>query len=162
MAHSPMRDRLVAIASSNAGDPGGFLEDLSDLHDDWHREFVRSYGFLLFHTRVVRYFNTIVNAQLQPPVAAYTANDLQGMGIAPFGGNLANVDTLAELVSFSNAIESWHNTAHGRLRPRPAHRWGTRARTSSSGRSGGCTCTSTGSSSRCCGSTVTANTQVSS
>ncbi len=115
MAHSPMRDRLVAIASSNAGDPGGFLEDLSDLHDDWHREFVRSYGFLLFHTRVVRYFNTIVNAPLQPPVAAYTANDLQGMGIAPFGGNLANVDTLAELVSFSNAIESWHNTAHGRL-----------------------------------------------
>lgn len=116
MAHSPTRDRLVAIGTSNAGDPAGFLEDLSDLHDDWHSELVRTYGFLLFHNRVVRYFNSIVNAQLQQPVAAYTANDLQGMNVQSFAApNLANIDTLAELAGFSTAIESWHNTTHSRL-----------------------------------------------
>jgi len=115
MAHAPMRDRLAAVASANSGDPGGFLEDLSDPHDDWHAEFVRSYGFLLFHHRVVRYFQTIVNSQLQPAVAAFTPQDLQGMNIQPFGGNVANVDTLGELASFSSAIESWHNTTHGQL-----------------------------------------------
>ena len=115
MAHPPMRDRLVALANSNANDPSGFLEDLSDPHADWHAEFGRTYGFLLFHHRVVRYFNAIVNAQLQQPVLAYTPGELQGMGIQPFGGNVASVDTLGELAALSASIESWHNTAHGGL-----------------------------------------------
>jgi hypothetical protein len=115
MAHAEMRDRLVAIASANSGDPAGFLEDLSDVHDDWHSEFVRSYGFLLFHHRVVRYFQAIVNVQLEPRVVAYTGDDLQGMEVQPFAGNVANVDTLGELAGLSSSIESWHNTAHGGL-----------------------------------------------
>jgi hypothetical protein len=115
MAHAEMRDRLVAIASTDAGDPAGFLEDLSDVHDDWHSEFTRTYGFLLFHHRVVRYFQAIVGPQVQPRIAAYTDNDLEGMNIQPFGANLANVDTLGELAGLSFSIESWHNTAHGRL-----------------------------------------------
>lgn|SRR5829696_8249133 len=115
MAHPAMRDRLVAIASQNASDPGRFLEDLSDLHDDWHTEFVRSYGFLLFHSRLVRYFQAIVNSQLTNPITAYTNEDLEGLGVQPFLENLANVDSIEELASFSSAIESWHNTAHGRL-----------------------------------------------
>lgn len=115
MAHSPMRDRLVAIANADAGDPAGFLEDLTDVHDDWHSEFTRTYGFLLFHHRLVRYFQVIVNAQLQPRIAPYAANDLQGMNIQPFSANLASIDTLGELAAFSTSIESWHNTTHGQL-----------------------------------------------
>jgi hypothetical protein len=110
-----MRDRLVAIASTNSANPEGFLEDLSDVHDDWHSEFVRSYGFLLFHHRVVRYFETIVNAPLGLGLTAYTDGDLEGLNAQPFGGSLANVDTLGELASLSASIESWHNTAHGAL-----------------------------------------------
>ena len=71
MAHSPIRDQLIALANNTAGNPMGFLEGLSDIHDDWHGEVVRTYGFLLFHHRVVRYFNAVVNSQLQSPVAAY-------------------------------------------------------------------------------------------
>jgi len=115
VAHSPVRDQLVALASSNSGDPMGFLEGLSDIHADWHGENVRTYGFLLFHNRVVRYFNAIVNSALAAPVAAYTPATLQQDGAQPFGGNLANVDTLAELRSLSLAIESWHNTSHSQI-----------------------------------------------
>lgn len=115
MAHAPMRDRLTAIANANAGDPSGFLEELSDVHDDWHGEFTRTYGFLLFHHRVVRYFNAIVNSQLEPRIDPYTAGDLQGFNIQPFGGNVASVDSLEELAALSTSIESWHNSAHGRL-----------------------------------------------
>jgi hypothetical protein len=116
MAHPPMRDRLVAIASTNAGDPAGFLEDLSDVHDDWHGEFTRTYGFLLFHHRVVRYFQAIVNDPLELGITPYADADLQGMNIQRFvDPNLANVDTLGELARLSESIESWHNTTHGRL-----------------------------------------------
>lgn len=116
MAHPQMRDRLVAIAGTNASDPGGFLEDLSDLHDDWHGEFIRTYGFLLFHHRVVGYFQAVVNDPLQLGIARYSDDDLEAMTIQPFDANLAaNIDTLGELASFSSAIESWHNTTHGRL-----------------------------------------------
>lgn len=113
MAHSQFRDRLIALANNNAANPDGFLEGLSDIHPDWHGENVRTYGFLLFHHRVVRYFNSIVNSQLQPQITAFTPSDLQGMGVQPFTTNLASIDTLAELASFSLSIESWHNTAHG-------------------------------------------------
>jgi hypothetical protein len=115
MAHSPVRDQLTAIAGSNAGDPVGFLEDLSDVHAEWHGTIMRNYGFLLFHHRVVRHFNTIVNTQIQPPVADYTPAEFQAMGVQPFGANLANIDTLQELANLSVAIESWHNNAHSRI-----------------------------------------------
>ena len=90
----------------------GFLEGLSDIHDDWHGPNVRVYGFLLFHHRVVRYFNAIVSPQVNPPVAPFTAAEFQAMGVQPFGGNLANVDTLGEAANASSAIESWHGPAH--------------------------------------------------
>lgn len=112
MPHSPIRDQLVALAAETAGDPTGFLDGLSDVHAAWHMENVRTYGFLLFHHRVVRYFNATVNAQLQPPVTPYTPGDLQGMGIQPFGANLANIDLLAEMATFSRNVESWHNNTH--------------------------------------------------
>jgi hypothetical protein len=116
MAHPPIRDRLVAIASTNAGDAAGFLEDLSDVHDDWHSEFTRTYGFLLFHHRVVRYFQALVNIPLDLKIASYTDADLQNMNAQAFvEPNLAAIDTLGELAQLSSSIESWHNTAHGRL-----------------------------------------------
>ncbi len=113
MAHPPMRDRLVAIANSNIGNPSGFLEDLSDPHEDWHREFTRTYGFLLFHHRVVRSFQAVVNPTLQTPVTPFSDGDFQTMGVQPFQANLGGIDALDELAAFSSAIESWHNTAHG-------------------------------------------------
>lgn len=114
MAHTVFRDRLASIASANGQDPTGFLEDLSDVHDDWHAEFTRSYGFLLFHARVVRYFVLIVQPALgNDPVVAFTVDDFNNMGVAPFGGNPTGLDTLAELATFSSTLESWHNTAHG-------------------------------------------------
>lgn len=114
--HPPMRDALVAIASTNGSDPGGFLEDLSDVHFDWHTEFTRTYGFLLFHHRVVGFFQSIVNGPLQLGIAPYADGDFQGMGIQPFDAGLAtDVDTLEELAAFSSTLESWHNTTHGGL-----------------------------------------------
>ena len=114
MAHTVFRDRLASIASANGQDPTGFLEDLSDVHDDWHGEFTRSYGFLLFHARVVRYFVTIVQPALaNNPIVAFTATDFNTLGVAPFGGSTGGLDTLGELATFSSALESWHNTAHG-------------------------------------------------
>jgi hypothetical protein len=115
MAHSPVRDALVALANSNGGDPTGFLEGLSEIHNDWHTENIRTYGFLLFHHRVVRYFNTIVNPALQQPIAAYTEAGLAQIGTQAFTGSLAGVDSLTELRSFSFAVESWHNTAHSQI-----------------------------------------------
>ena len=112
MSHANMRDRLIALAGNTAGDSSDFLDGLSPIHVDWHDEFQHTYGFLLFHHRVVRYFNNIVNAGLQPPITAFAANDFQGMNAQPFQGNLANIDTLGELASFSNSIESWHGGAH--------------------------------------------------
>lgn len=113
MPHSQFRNRLVALANDTSGNPSGFLEGLSDFHPDWHMETPPTYGFLLFHHRSVRYFNSIVNSQLQPQIAAFTPNDLEGMGAQPFTANLANIDTLAELANFSSAIQSWHNPTHG-------------------------------------------------
>ena len=118
MSHADFRERLRALAGDTGQDPSGFLEGLSPIHDDWHSENVRSYGFLLFHTRVVRYFSTIVNASLpqQQRIAPFSAQELQAMNAQPFSGvNPETVDTLAELTTFSNSLESWHNTAHMRI-----------------------------------------------
>ena len=112
MSHAPFRDRLVALAGSTAQDPGGFLEGLSSIHDDWHTEFSRGYGFLLFHNRVVRNFKAIVLPAINPTIDGFTDQEFQAMGVQPFQSNLANVDTLSELVSFSTSIESWHNGVH--------------------------------------------------
>lgn len=113
MAHSPVRNELVNLANTNAGDPMGFLEGLSDIHVEWHREDFRTYGFLLFHHRVVQSFTAIVNNRLQNPVSAFTEDEFDQMGAQPYGGNVPTVDTLAELATFSISIESWHNGAHG-------------------------------------------------
>ncbi|SFM95595.1 hypothetical protein [Nitrosomonas communis] len=113
MAHSQFRNRLIALANDTSENPTGFLEGLSDIHFDWHDELPPTYGFLLFHHRVVRYFNSIVNSRLQPQISAFTPSDLQGMGVQPFTANLGNIDTLGELANFSSSIQSWHNNAHG-------------------------------------------------
>jgi hypothetical protein len=60
VSHEPFRDRLVALAAATAQDPAGFLDGLSPIHDDWHTQAARGYGFLLFHNRVVRSFKAIV------------------------------------------------------------------------------------------------------
>lgn len=112
MAHAPTRDLLISLANNNTQNPEGFLEGLSDIHIDWHSQNQRSYGFLLFHHRVVRYFQNIVNSQLDNPIVAFTATEFRDMGAQTFNGSTANVDTLGELASFSAALENWHNTAH--------------------------------------------------
>lgn len=112
MTHQVFRDQLSALAGATTGDPAGFLDGLSPIHDAWHREGARTYGFLLFHTRVVRYFGQIVSPVVQPPIQPFTPADFQGMGVRRFEYDMANVDALAELADFSFAIESWHNTAH--------------------------------------------------
>ena len=113
MAHEDIRDQLITLASSSSNDPGGFLEGLSPIHDAWHREGLRTYGFLLFHNRVVRYFNLIVGPALSQPVEAYTPEDFNDLGVPPFNADTSRVDTLAEMVTFSDGIENWHNGAHG-------------------------------------------------
>lgn len=112
MAHSVFRDRLIALANETADNPSGFLEGLSDIHADWHGVEVPTYGFLLFHHRVVRYYNSIVNAQLNPPVTAFTAADFKNMNVQPFADKTTNIDTLVEMADFSDSVQSWHNTAH--------------------------------------------------
>jgi len=112
MTHATFRDQLGTLAGATSGDPAGFLDGLSPIHDAWHREGSRTYGFLLFHTRVVRYFNQIVAPRVQPQIQPFTATDYQDMRVRLFEYDLHSVDALAELVDFSTAIESWHNTAH--------------------------------------------------
>src|SRR5262249_13441269 len=112
-SHSATRDQLVAIASTS--DPASFLEGLSDIHVQWHSETVHTYGFLLFHSRVVRYFKSIVLPAVDPEITPFTAAQFTKMEVQPFGGSTGGVDTLGELATFSSSIESWHNTAHMRI-----------------------------------------------
>ena len=115
MAHEPTRDALIALANSTSTNPTGFLEGLSDIHNEWHQPFGRTYGFLLFHFRVVRYFKEIVNPVLDDGIIPYTAADFQDMNYDEFGGGTDGVDTLGGLVDISSAIENWHDTAHRRI-----------------------------------------------
>ena len=112
MSHESFRDELVSLAGATTQDPTGFLEGLSPIHDAWHSQGTRTYGFLLFHHRVVRYFNANVGAGVKPPIKAFTTAEFQGMNVQPFVFDLAGTDTLADLATFSTAIENWHNTAH--------------------------------------------------
>ena len=116
MAHSPIRDLLIALANNNSSDAMGFLEGLGDVHVEWHGEVVRTYGFLLFHHRIVRSFNSIVNPVLEQPAIAFTADDFSGMDVPNFDENQVNgVNDLRGLATFSSVLESWHNTAHVRI-----------------------------------------------
>ena len=115
MAHEPTRDALIALSNNNSANPIGFLEGLSDIHDDWHQPFGRTYGFLLFHLRVVRYFNNIVNPAVNPKITPYLKKDFDNMGYSEFGGGVGGVDTLGGLVNISSEIENWHNIAHSRI-----------------------------------------------
>ena len=115
MAHEQFRDQLTLLAGSTAGDPAGYLEGLSPIHADWHLESPRTYGFLLFHYRVARYFRAIVGPVLDQPIVAFTLDEFEAMGVRRFDPDLSNVDELGELVTFSRSIESWHNTAHGAI-----------------------------------------------
>ncbi len=114
MAHESTRDALIAIANNNNGDPLGFLEAFSPIHRDWHGP-ERTYGFLLFHHRVVRYFKAIVLPQINPTVVPFTDAEFEDMGINPFGGGPENVASLNDLQAFSTDIEGWHNGAHARI-----------------------------------------------
>jgi hypothetical protein len=112
MSHEPFRDELVALAGSTAQDPTGFLEGLSPIHDAWHTQGARTYGFLLFHHRVVRYFNANVAPTVAPPIIAFDNPAFEKMGVQAFEFDLSGTDTLAALATFSTTIEDWHNTAH--------------------------------------------------
>ncbi len=111
MSNENTRDALITIANNNNGDPLGFLEALSPIHSDWHVP-PTTYGFLLFHHRVVRYFKAIVNPQVNPPVEAFTAAEFEEMGINPYSGGPDNIASLNALQSLSADIEGWHNGAH--------------------------------------------------
>jgi hypothetical protein len=113
MSHFAFRDRLIALRSSTLNDPDGFLQGLSSIHDDWHQPDPRTYGFLLFHHRVVRYFDEIVNGPLNLGIVAFKEADLGAMGVAPLTASTAGVDTLGELSAYSGAVEPWHGGAHG-------------------------------------------------
>ncbi len=111
MSNETTRDALITIANNNNGDALGFLEAFSPLHNGWHGN-PRTYGFLLFHHRVVRYFNAIVNSQINPQVIAFTDGDFTNMNINVFGGTPQNITSLSDLEALSSDIEGWHNGAH--------------------------------------------------
>ncbi|MBI5915288.1 MAG: hypothetical protein HY842_07920 [Bacteroidetes bacterium] len=115
MAHATVRSQLIALASSTVGNPLGYLDGLSPIHANWHSGAPRTYGFLLFHFRVVRDFRANVNSSLAVPVVPYTAAQLTAMGVAGAPPATAGVNTLAELRTFSQAIERWHNAAHEQI-----------------------------------------------
>ena len=114
MSNENTRDALITIANNNNGDPLGFLEALSPIHSDWHVP-PTTYGFLLFHHRVVRYFKAIVNPQVNPPVDAFTDAEFEAMGIIPYGGGPDNFASLNSLQALSADIQGWHNGAHARI-----------------------------------------------
>lgn len=72
----------------------------------------RTYGFLLFHNRVVGYFQAIVNSALQNPVSPFTEPELAAMNVSPFGDDPDQADSLEGLATFSRRFESWHNPTH--------------------------------------------------
>jgi hypothetical protein len=112
VSHAPMRDRLIMLAGSTSQDPGGFLQGLSDIHFDWHAESPTTYGFLLFHNRVVSYFRAIVLPAVEPTIEPFTDQEFQDMGVQLFQDDSTSVATLGELATFSGSIRSWHNDAH--------------------------------------------------
>ena len=112
MSHAAFRDRLITLAGATAQDPGGFLAGLSSIHDDWHTEASRGYGFLLFHNRVVGSFNAIVAPAVDPAIEPFTEQEFRDMGVDLFQGDPSSVSTLGDLAAFSTAIEDWHNGAH--------------------------------------------------
>lgn len=115
MAHSTVRDQLSALRSTTEGDAWGFLEGLSPIHTAWHMPGSRRYGFLLFHHRVVRYFNANVNGPLGLGIAPYSAADFAAGGQfedAPWplpGAFPGPVQRLEDLRELSSIIEEWHN-----------------------------------------------------
>jgi hypothetical protein len=112
MSHETFRNQLVQLVSSTSADSAAFLEGLSPIHFDWHNQGVRTYGFLLFHHRVVRYFERVVGSQLPAPIKGFTEQELTSMQVQPYNRDLSHDDTLAELAGASTSIEDWHNGAH--------------------------------------------------
>ncbi|HEX6515614.1 MAG TPA: hypothetical protein VF049_08565 [Nocardioidaceae bacterium] len=112
MSHQAFRNQLVTLASTSGSDPNAFLEGLSPIHDAWHGQGTRTYGFLLFHHRVVRYFNRIVTPALASPIEPFTRQQFESMDVQPYGEDLSGADTLADLAAASVSIENWHNGAH--------------------------------------------------
>jgi hypothetical protein len=115
VSHALMRDRLIALAGSTSQDPGGFLQGLSDIHFDWHNESPTTYGFLLFHNRVVNYFKAIVLPAVEPTIEPFTEREFRDMGVQLLQDDPASADTLGGLATFSSSIRSWHNTAHDNI-----------------------------------------------
>jgi hypothetical protein len=115
MAHATIRNQLITLANNTATNPRGYLDGLSPIHTNWHGPAPRTYGFLLFHFRVVRDFRNIVNSTLAVPVTPYTPAELAAMGVVGVPPATAGVNTLAELRTFSQGIEAWHNAAHGQI-----------------------------------------------
>ncbi|MCZ6652020.1 MAG: hypothetical protein O7D91_03220 [Planctomycetota bacterium] len=114
MAHESTRDALITIANDNNGDALGFLEAFSPIHRNWHgRE--RTYGFLLFHHRVVRYFMAIVNPRIGAPVEPFTTAEFAAMGVNPYAENPENTASLSDLAAYSADIQRWHNGAHASI-----------------------------------------------
>lgn len=56
-----------------------------------------------------------MNNPLNLDIAAFKEADLQAMGVSPLTTGTTGVDTLGELSAYSNAVETWHNSAHGRI-----------------------------------------------
>jgi hypothetical protein len=116
--HWDERDYLIQLANETAQDPEALLGGLRDIHVFWHGQRLeeRTYGFLLFHYRVVRYFNGIVNSRREEPLAPYSPTEFQRMGVPPFPEQIVgNIQTVRDLALFSRAFELWHNLCHEQM-----------------------------------------------
>lgn len=102
-----LRSRLAMIS---AGPRADFFAAFADVHKRWHMSEMMSgvgkfggkpIGFLSFHHEVLevyqnRYATSLSSGAMAHPVPAYRAA----------------LDLAADAVTFSNALEDWHNSVH--------------------------------------------------
>src|SRR5947207_5852049 len=111
MAIEPVLTNLRAkLSTISAGSKADFLSAFADIHDKWHMSEMRTgkgkfggkqIGFLAFHHEVLtvyqgRYATSLTPGTMANPLPAYRAA----------------IDSAVDAVSFSHAIEDWHNSVH--------------------------------------------------
>jgi hypothetical protein len=112
-------DRLERFEKEarRARKPRLYLRLLSPLHYRWHTQRVRRVGFLLFHWHVIEHFKAL-RLDREMKIETDTEADFKpggrfkGAHWAAMMKGVPDSTSLPDLVSYSRAIEGWHNEAH--------------------------------------------------
>lgn len=103
----------METAAQAAGTPMRFLDWLGGLHDLWHMEPQRDLGFLIFHWHLVSHVRSLqIDTKLG--VQPYPLQDFAAGGQFAAAGPMPTpaAQSLDQLGTYSNSVETWHGGAH--------------------------------------------------